>query len=83
MTVDVTAIGDQLQQLSPRKYYIDRRQLAVLVDVSQGSLVDFFRIVKQGGQGLRSDGTWESNPAPYDGKIDVGMQSEDNQFQTK
>ena len=23
-------------------------------------------------------GTWESNPAPYDGKIDVGMQSEDN-----
>ena len=79
MTVDVTAIGDQLQQLSPRKYFIDRRRLAdILVDVSQGSLVEFFRVVKQGGQGLHSDDTWELNPAPYDGRIDVEMQSEDN-----
>ena len=78
MTVDVTAIGDQLQQHLPRKYYIDRRRLAVLVDVSQGSLVDFFRVVKQGGQGLRSDDTWERNPAPYEEKIDVKMQLEDN-----
>ena len=49
MTVDVVAIGDQLQQLSPRKYYVDRRRLAVLVNVSQGSLVDFFTAVKRGG----------------------------------
>ena len=78
MAVDVVAIGEQLQQLSPRKYYVDRRRLAVLVNVSQGSLVDFFTAIKRGGQGLHCDGTWESNPAPYDGKIDVGMQSEDN-----
>ena len=79
MTVDVTAIGDQLQQLSPRKYFIDRRRLAdILVDVSQGSLVEFFRVVKQGGQGLHSDDTWELNPAPYDERIDVETQSEDN-----
>ena len=78
MTVDVVAIGDQLQQLLPRKYYVDRRRLAVLVNVSQGSLVEFFTAIKRGGQGLHCDGTWESNPAPYDERINVETQSEDN-----
>ena len=79
MTVDVTAIGDQLQQLSPRKYFIDRRRLAdILEDVSHDELVEFFRVVKQGGQGLHCDDTREQNPAPYDERIDVETQSEDN-----
>ena len=79
MTVDVTAIGDQLQQLSPRKYYIDRRRLAdTLEGVSQDELVEFFRVVKQGGKGFPSNDDWEPNPAPYDERIDVETQSEDN-----
>ena len=78
MTVDVTAIGDQLQQLSPRKYYIDRRRLAdTLEGVSQDELVEFFRVVKQGGKRFCSNDDWEPNPAPYDERIDVETQSED------
>ena len=78
MAVDVVATGEQLQQLSPRKYYVDGRRLAGLVNVSQGSLVDFLTAVKRGGQRLHCNGTWESNPAPYDERINVETQSEDN-----
>ena len=72
MTVNVTAIGDQLQQLLPRKYYIDRRGLAdTLENISQDELAEFFRVVKQGGKGFRSNDDWEPNPAPYNERMDV------------
>ena len=76
MTVNVTAIGDEIQQLSPGKYFRDVRRVAFLMDRPQEDLVEFFTALKRRGQCV--DGKWQLNPAPYNGLIDIESQAEDN-----
>ena len=78
MTVDVTAIADEIQDLSPGKYFRDARRVAFLIGRSQEDLVEFFTALKRRGQGNRNDDTWQPNPAPYNGLIDIESQAEDN-----
>ena len=75
MTVDVTAIGDEIQELSPGKYFMDARRIAFLIDRPQEELVEFFKALKRRGQCV--DGKWQQNPAPYN-VIDIESQAEDN-----
>ena len=77
MTVDVTAIGDEIQELSPGKYFMDVRRIAFLINRPQEELVEFFKALKRRGQGNRNDDTWQPNPAPYN-VIDIESQAEDN-----
>ena len=75
MTVDVTAIGDEIQDLSPGKYFRDARRVAFLIDRPQEELVEFFKAIKRRGQCV--DAKWQPNPAPYNA-IDIESQAEDN-----
>ena len=76
MTVNVTAIGDEIQQVPPGKCFRDVRRAAFLIDRPQEDLVEFFTAIKRRGQWI--DGKWQSNPAPYNGLIDIESQAEDN-----
>ena len=78
MTVDVTAIANELQELPPGKYFRDARQVAFLIDIPQEDLFEFFMAIKRRGQGNRSNETWRPNPPPYNGLIDIESQAEDN-----
>ena len=49
MTVDVTAIGDEILQLSPGKYFRDVRRVAFLMGRPQEDLVEFFTALKRRG----------------------------------
>jgi len=75
MTVDVTAIADEIQDLSPGKYFRDARRVAFLIGRSQEDLVEFFTAIKRRGQCV--DGKWQPNPAPYN-VIDIESQAVDN-----
>ena len=76
MTVNVTAIGDEIQQVPPGKYFRDVRRVAFLIGRPQEDLVEFFTAIKRRGQCV--DGKWQLNPAPYNGLIDIKSQAEDN-----
>ena len=76
MTVNVTAIGDEIQQVPPGKYFRDVRRVAFLIGRPQEDVVEFFTAIKRRGQCV--DGKWQLNPAPYNGLIDIESQAEDN-----
>ena len=78
MTVNVTAIANELRELPPGKYFRDARRVAFLIDIPQEDLFEFFTAIKRRGQGNRSDETWRPNPPPYDGLIDIESQAEEN-----
>jgi len=76
MTIDVIGIGDDLQELSSGKFHRDWRRVAFQIGTSQDTLLKFFMAIKQRGQGVRADGTWQPNPSPYDDLIDIESQAD-------
>ena len=76
MTIDVIGIGNDIQQLPSGKFFRDRRRIAFLTGRSPDTLVEFFTAIRQRGQGVRADGTWQPNPSPYDDLIDIESQAD-------
>ena len=77
MAPSFRAIAESIQRQSKSKWLWHICHLADRLEVSAEELNEFILRIQNGGSGVRKDGTWATNPAPYDRKIDL-VKNEDN-----
>ena len=70
MLTTLPEIANAVKNLSSNKWYWDRQYFALKIGVSQAVVDEFIKRMEKGGYGVRSDGTWQANPSPYDNTID-------------
>ena len=69
MVVDVEFAVECILLLSSHKWYVDLRYLANVLSMPCEEFQEAVDALKKGGQGTRTDGSFKSNPKPYDQKI--------------
>ena len=69
MVVNVEFTGGCILLLNSHKWYVDSRYLANVMRMPCEEFQEAMDALKNGGQGTRTDGSFKSNPKPYDQKI--------------
>ena len=69
MVVDVEFAAECILLLNSHKWYVDSRYLANVLRMLCEEFQENMDALKNGGQGTRTDGSFKSNPKPYDQKI--------------
>ena len=77
MAPSLIAITESIQRQAASKWLWDSHHLAARLRISTEELNEFIARIQSGGSGVKKDGTWLANPAPYDLKIDL-TKHEDN-----
>ena len=77
MPPSLTAIAESIQRQAASKWLWHANHLAARLGISVAELKEFLLRIQSGGSGVRKEGTWSANPAPYDRKIDL-VKNEDN-----
>ena len=69
-------IVESTQCLCPSKWYCDIHYFAKSIEISSEQANGFIRCTENGGTGHKADGSWRSNPVPYDSKINLTSDSD-------
>ena len=69
MVVDVEFAAECILLLNSHKWYVDLRHVANVLRMSCEEFQEVVDALKKGGQGIRTNGSFKSNPKPYDQKI--------------
>ena len=77
MAPSLAVIAESIQRQPASKWLWDAHHLAARLGISVEELHEFVLRIQNGGSGVKKDGTWLSNPAPYDRKINL-TKLEDN-----
>ena len=70
MPTTLFEITNAVKNLSNNKWYWDSQYFASKIGISPTVVDAFIKRMEKGGSGVRSDGTWQANPSPYDNTID-------------
>ena len=65
----LTAIAESIQRQTASRWFWHANHLTACLGISAEELNEFILRVQSGGSGIRNDGTWAANPAPYHQKI--------------
>ena len=76
MDTTLLRVAESVKKLKPSKWLLDERHLAARLGISAGQLATFSRCIEGGG--IEVDGTWRSNPSPFDTPIDLFDTSSNN-----
>ena len=69
-------IIESIQRLRPPKWYYDIHHFSESREIPSEEANCFIKCVENGGSGQKADGTWRSNPSPYDSRINLTSHSE-------
>ena len=69
-------ITASVKDLAPSKWFLDSRYMAAKLGITTETFDSFLVLIDEGGALV--DGDWESNPEPYDARIDLDQIDEDN-----
>ena len=69
MPMTLFEITNAVKNLSNNKWYWDSQYFASKIGISPTVVDAFIKRMEKGGSGVRSDGTWQANPSPYDNTI--------------
>ena len=69
--VSFVEIAEVIQCLLPCKWHSDINHFAESIGATTDEANDFISRIEKGGGGLKSDGSWEPNPLPFDKTIDL------------
>ena len=67
-------IIESTQRLRSSKWYFDVNHYAQSVGITTEEANGFFKCIRDGG--MKKDESWQHNPAPFEGKIDLTCQSD-------
>ena len=73
----LAVVVESIQQQPASKWLWPFNHLAARLQISIDEAYEFVLRIQNGGTGVRKDGSWAANPAPYDRKIDL-TKHEDN-----
>ena len=76
MAPSFAATIESIQRQKASKWLLHCNHLAALLSMTVDELNEFFLRIRNGGTGVRRDGTWTVNPAPFDGKLDLTTNEE-------
>ena len=76
MAPSLTAIAESIQRQTASRWFWHANHLAACLGISTEELNEFILRVQSGGSGIRKDGTWAANPAPYHQKINLTKKEE-------
>ena len=71
MAPSLAAIAESIQRQTASKWLWHVHHLASCLRISTAELKEFIKRIQSGGSGVRQDGTWTTNPAPYNRKINL------------
>lgn len=76
--VSFLQVAQAVENLETSAYWIHESAFAKLLGVTDAELEGWIQCVREGGSGVKSKNTFQSNPAPYNVKIDLADLSADN-----
>ncbi len=76
--VSFQQVAQAVKNLETSTYWIHESAFAKLVGVTDDDLEGWVKCVREGGSGAKSKNTFQSNPAPYNAKINLADLSTDN-----
>ena len=70
-------LAEWVQALVPSKWHLDIHHFAEILGVEVEEVNGFIKCIKDGGTGSKTDGSWSSNPAPFNGVVNLKKEVED------
>jgi len=76
MAPTLLQIAESVQRQKASKWVWDVHHFAAKLGISVEQASCFLKCIEKGGKGVKKDGTWTANPAPFNKKIDLSSDAD-------